>query len=232
VAYTVSLATIRRRVLQRSNMEDAAANQFVKTPELNDLINGSVAEWVDEVRGTTWNGTYKRSTQSLTTVSGTQTYALATDFLSCLSVDVFIAGSSPVISARPYQEEQRNAFVNLPVMYGWGFASPVFYQLQDTNISFIPIPQGAYSVKVNYVPTAPLLVADTDTIDSIHGWEEFIVLDSAIKVLGKTGSDVSMLEGRLERQRARIREMAPRRDQMTAERVHVIENAGYDEDYW
>lgn len=231
MAYPVTLGTLSERVLQRANLEGASS--FIKPYELTDLINGSVAEWVDEVRGTTWNGTYSRSSYAFSSVSNQQLYDLPPDFLTLLSVDVFIAGGSPVISAKPYQEEQRNAFRNMPVMFGWGFSHPVYYQVQGDKLSFIPIPQGAYSITLNYVPTAPRLEDANDAIDSINGWEEFIVLDSAIKCLLKTGSVdmVPQLGQRLEQQRQRIRAMAPRRDQSGAERVHVVQNVSDGWDY-
>lgn len=234
MAYTVSLATLSRRALQRVNLEGVRATQFIKEPELTELVNGSIAKWVDEVRGTTWNGTYNRSTQSISTADGISAYPLEDDFLSLISVDITIAGGSPVISARPFQEEERNVFRNYPVMSGWGFGSPIFYQLQGTDIAFIPVPQGVYSVTVNYVPTAPVLVDQDDTIDSVNGWEEFIVLDVAIKCLLKAGEleTIPALEQRFADERGRIRMMAPRRDQQGAERVHVIQNAGYFGDGW
>jgi hypothetical protein len=227
MSYLVSLETLSSRVLQRANLEGASA--FIKAQELTDLINGSIAEWVDEVRGTTWNGSYSRSSQTISTVNGTQTYALAAGFLSLISVDVAISGGV-VVSARSYQEEERNAFRNLPMLAGWGIAQPIYYQIQGSNISFIPVPSGTFSVTVNYVPTATVLVLPADTIDSINGWEEFIVLDAAIKCVIKAGQNdtVAVLTQRLEQQRARIRSLAPRRDQQFAERVHVIENAGGD----
>lgn len=228
MAYLVSLATLSERTLQRSNLEGNSA--FIKPYELTDLINGSIAEWVDEVRSTTWNGTYSRQPYRLTTVSGRQTYPLPQDFLTLLSVDIAISGGT-VVGARPYQEEERNAFRNFPITGGWSSTAPVFYQIQGTDLSFIPLPTAAYSVTVNYVPTAPVLADPDDTIDSINGWEEFIVLDAAIKCLIKAGEaeTIPILSQRLEQQRHRIRSLAPRRDQMSAERVHVIQNAGRDE---
>jgi hypothetical protein len=231
VAYTVTLATLCERVLQRGNLEGASA--FIKPFELVDLVNGSIAEWVDEVRGTTWNGTYSRSSQRIATTNGTQRYALAGDFLSLLSVDISIAGGAPVISARAYQEEQRNAFRST-ILGAWGLSNPIYYQVQGTDISFIPVPQGAYAVTINYVPTSPVLADPSDTIDSINGWEEFIVLDAAIKCLIKAGEaeTVPILSQRLEQQRQRIRAMAPRRDHQFAERVHVVENSSSGWDDW
>jgi hypothetical protein len=234
LAYQVKLAALQSRILRTANLEGAGA--FIPPEELTDSINESIAEWVDEVRGTTWNGTYSRSSYTFTTnPSGTpqQVYALPPDFLALLSVDVYVAGGSPV-QATAYQEEQRNALRGYSITSGWSSASPVYYQLQAGNISFLPIPQGSYSVTLNYVPTAPTLSDPDDYIDSINGWEAFIVIDAAIKCLIKAGEDAAIpaLEARLARQRERIRAMAPTRDQQTAERVHVVMNAGPDEWDW
>lgn len=232
MSYTVDLKTLKERTLQRANLE--GADDFITPQELTDLINGSIALWVDEVRGTTWNGTYNRSSYTFSTTNNTQTYDLPSDFLSLISVDVYITPGSPVVTAVAYQEEQRNLFKNNPVMFGWGFAHPVYYQLQGKKISFIPIPLGSYQVQLNYVPTAPTLSAPKDSIDSINGWDEFIVLDAAIKCLIKDGDMemVPILEQRLAQQRERIRAMAARRDQQTAEHVHVIANRGFSDWEW
>jgi hypothetical protein len=232
LSYPVKLSALSARTLQTSNLEGAGA--FITPDELTNYINGSIAEWVDEVRGTTWNGTYSRSSYTFSTTSNRQLYALPPDFLSLLSVDVHITQGSPVISAVAYQEEQRNIFRNYPAASAWGLLRPVFYQLQDGNISFIPVPQGAYQVTLNYVPTAPVLSDPDDHIDSINGWDEFIVLDAAIKCLIKAGelATIQELKDSRERQRERIRAMAPRRDQHTAERVHVVENQDFDEWGW
>lgn len=230
MAYQVKLSALCSRTLQTSNLE--GATEFITPTELIDYVNGSIAEWCDEVRGTTWNGTYSRSSLTFTTEANQQTYALPADFLTLLSVDVFIAGSP--ISAVAYQEEQRNAFDNYPIMFGWGASNPIYYQVQGDNISLVHAPQGEYEVRLNYTPTAPVLSDPDDYLDSINGWEEFIVLDAAIKCLTKAGEleMIQELKDRRERQRQRIRALAPRRDQQTAEQVHVVFNRGIDDWDW
>ncbi len=227
MAYLVSLGTLSERVLQRSNLQ--GRSRFISPYELTDLINGSIAEWVDEVRGTTWNGSYMRSSHDIPTVSGTRLYPMPQDYLSLLSVDIVTAAGGLAVPVPSYQEEERTRLLNMPV----GNGTSIHYQIQQTDISLLPIPQGEYVVTVNYVPTAPVLSDSLDEIDSINGWEEFIVLDAAIKCLLKAGEVdvIPILEQRLEKQRARIRSMAPRRDQQFAERVHVIENVGHDWEY-
>jgi hypothetical protein len=50
---------------------------------------------------------------------------------------------------------------------------------------------GTYHVV--YVPGPVDLSADGDTIDSVLGWEEYVVIDVAIKLKLKEGTDVSGL---------------------------------------
>ncbi|WP_146644938.1 hypothetical protein [Labilithrix luteola] len=223
----MTLADLKARALQRANLE--GATQFITSDELTDIVNGSIAEWCDEVRQTTWNGTYSRSSYSFTTSGNQKTYALPADFLSMISVDLFATFGAAPVAIYAFQEEQRNRFNAGPFSTGFGFSCPAYYQIQGQNIALIPLPAGAYQVTLNYVPTAPRLTDPDDTLDSINGWEEFIVLDAAIKCLIKAGEHetIQLLEGRLSAQRERIRAMASRRDQQTAEQVHVIANRDF-----
>jgi hypothetical protein len=230
MAYPVSLVSMMQTVRQRTNLEGATA--FITDQELTGYINGSLAEWYDEVRGTTWGGQYFRSIYPFQTIptqayQGAQNppvgsyYPLPPDFVSLTSCDVFITPNQ-VISCRAFQEEQRNMFRWYPV--GWLFDTPIFYQLWAGNIVFVPAPQSTFSVQINYVPTSPQLFNPSDTFDSINGWEEYVILDAAIKCLLKTGrmDMIQVFDARKAEQKERIRAMAPRRDMQTAEVVHEI----------
>jgi hypothetical protein len=226
VAYKVTLEQVLVRVRQKANVENVT--QFVTEAELTDMTNQSLAEWYDMIRLTTFGGQYYRSTYAITTVGTQGTYALPTDFLNLLSVDCFLtpgaSTTSMVRSARPYQEEQRNMFRYWPVG-GWLVSNPIFYQLQGPNISFIPTPQSAFQVNLNYTPTAPVLVSATDSFDSINGLDEWIVIDVAIKVLqkGNKSERIAQLSPYLMRQEARIKSTVGQRDQYGTETVHDVE---------
>ena len=228
MSYLISVGTIATRARQRANLEGATA--FLPDAELYDLINISYAEWYDLVRLTTWGGQYYRSAYSFSTVATTSAYALPADFLNLISVDIAITpNAQQVLTAKPYQEEERNMYRAYP--FGWISDRPVYYQLQGPNINFIPIPQAAFQITLNYCPAAKQLAGDSDSIDSINGWEEWIVLDVAIKMLTKDGQLDIMpaLTQQREAQRARIQSAAYRRDRGQAERVH--DRTG-DFDYW
>jgi hypothetical protein len=221
MAYRCTLQQIVTRAQQRANLEGAAG--FIPQPEWADMANQSIADWYDLVRLTTWGGQYYRSKAEITTGPGVDEYPLPGDFLSMISVDWFVAGftGNQVVSIKPFHEEQRNAFRNWPS--GWLLAQPVYYQLWGPNIAFQQ-PQGVFSVQINYVPTAPRLGNPTQTLDSINGWEEWIVLDVAKKALVKDGQlDIlGAIKADLAEQRARIVGAAAQRIQGAAEVVHDV----------
>ena len=222
MATPVTLAQMILRVRRRANLEGHEA--AFTDAELTDEINVSIADWWDMVRLTTWMGQYARSAWPITTVPQQSSYPLAPNHSAIISVDVNIQGNSYSISALPYGEEQRNMFKLVPYV-GWNFGvQSVWYQQQGSNINFLPTPTGNYQCTVNYTPTAPVLVQSEDYIDSVNGWEEWIVLDSAIKLLIKDGQmDIlPALQGRLAEQAARIKHAAAMADMNQAEGVHEV----------
>lgn len=226
MATPVTLAQMMLRVRRRSNLEGAAA--FVPDEEVIDNINTSLSEWWDMVRLTTYQGQIARMIWPIVTVANQSAYPLAPNTGSIISVDANINGQNYAISAMPYQEEQRNMFKLLPFV-GWSFGiQSIWYQLQGTNINFLPTPTANYNVVVNYVPTAPLLSAPLDVFNSINGWEEWIVLDAAIKVLIKDGQSemLSILQARADSQKERILHAAAQMDMNASEGVHESDAYG------
>lgn len=221
----VSLATLMLRVRRRSNLE--GHEEFIGDAELTDEINNSISEWWDLVTLTTFQGQYARSPWPIVTVANQQVYPLAPNHGKIISVDLVVSGMAPV-PVKAYQEEQRGMFTLFPLV-GW---SPgirrIWYQQQGNAISFLPIPSGGYLVQVNYVPTAPVLATPYGVLNSINGWEEWIVIDAAIKCLIKCGnaSLATSLQGRLEAQADRIRHAAAEADLNQSEGVHETEAYG------
>lgn len=248
MAYPVTLAQLQTRVLQRVNLEGVlsggAGDGFLTPQELTDYINVAIAKWYDEIRGTTWNGNYYRSPYVFQTTPAGSGYAgqvnpppgavykLPPDFLSVISVDAFVSPSL-IISCVPFQEEERNFYRFWLGAVGWFLGTTVYYQIQGAGaggtpqIVFMPPPQSVFQMQVNYIPTAPKLTSPSSSIDSVNGWDEFIVADAAIQVLMKAGrlDELQIMTGRREEERQRIRSMAPRRDNNSAERVHEIDTS-------
>jgi hypothetical protein len=56
------------------------------------------------------------------------------------------------------------------------------------------------------------LASDTDTVQGVSGWTEYIIVDAAIKMMQKEESDVSVLIAQKQALLARIEAMAHNRD--------------------
>ena len=233
MATPVSASTLMLRARRAANLE--GATEFIPDDELLDYINTSYASWYDLVRLTTWGGQYFRSAWPIVTIQNQSLYALAPNTASVISVARIIAHNNQPVPILPYQEEQRGVF-SPSMVIGWTpVAGRVFYQLQNAaaigsaagGINFLPIPSGGYSINVNYAPTCPVMTNPASTINSINGWEEYIVLKAAIKCLGKTGNGaaIAMLQPQLNEERARIENAAAEMD-LGNEGVHETEAYG------
>ena len=222
MARAVTLTTLQQRVQRRVNLEGATT--FLTTAELTDNINESIAHCYDLVRKA-FGDDYYRAAYSFSVTSGVSSYALPADFLDVISVDIQLSPTS-IISAKRYTERERNIYRWFPT--GWVFGQPVFYRLVGGNINFIPNPSGPFTITVNYVPAATKLVNGSDTFDGINGWEEFVVLDAAIKcaIKDQRYDLVQILQGERARQEQRILDLAPERNAGEAERVQDVYVSG------
>lgn len=87
---------------------------------------------------------------------------------------------------------------------------------EGTTIIAIPTP-GTLTLSQNI--TAPIvnqvcqMFSYTQTIDCFNGWEEYLVIDCAIKILGKEESDATVMGGRKAALLQRIQDIAENRDQ-------------------
>lgn len=223
MARTVSLVQLRTRVRQRADIENAR-DRFTDN-ELTDSLNESLSELYDLLVAS-YGQEYYRTSATISVVSQTNDYELPDDFYRVLSVDINLGGSQ-VLSARPYMEYERNRYKYIPA---WTYGYPLYYRLHGSNgtypngsLSFLPAPTGSYTVTLNYVPTLAKLNEDTDTFDGINGWEEYAVLDAAIKCFQKEESDPSLLLAQKEALRQRIMGMAPSRDANGPEKVNDVE---------
>ena len=71
-------------------------------------------------------------------------------------------------------------------------------------------PNGAYSMKLYYVPCAPLFVTGAESFDGINGWEEHVIMTAAIAVKTKKQDDTGQYRARKRELEERIKNHANR----------------------
>lgn len=222
----VRLDTMRTQVRYRANLESQTA--FITNAEINSYLNYWLRDLYDLVVQARGQDSV-RKTQSISTVSGTASYSLASDFYQLLSVDATL-GTNLVQTLRPYMEADRNRFQWVP---GWSYSSPAFYRIigstalsgaspSSPSIKFIPTPSGVYTVTVNYVPTFTDLSSDSDTVESFNGWDLYAIFRTVADCQAKGEEDPSYAMGQAADIKQRIASLAGQKDAGNAERVHDI----------
>jgi hypothetical protein len=210
----VRLDDLRTQVLQRSNREgDDPAAGFVTSAELNGYINRSWRRLYN-LLVERFQDQFAKASAPFAITDATDTYAWATigcsDFYKALGVDYQVGTYwQPVrrfnFADRGMQNPLGPLYANVPGLYD------LRYQLRGDGLVFMrPIP--SVNVRLWYVPVAPALVADSDTLDDVNGFAEYVVVDSAIKVLLKEESDTSALERERERLEALVISAGSSRD--------------------
>ncbi len=223
MARTVGMTSLALQVRQRADMQNSSG--FIGDSELYEYINQSIADLYDLIIAA-WGQDRYMATAGVVTASGVDTYPLPSDFYLLRGVDAVLGGNYSV-SLRPFMFNERNLYKSGP---GWLYGQPIAYRLEGSNIVFLPQPTGVFNVTLWYIPAPTRLVVGSETgtnvFDGVSGWEEYVVVDAAIKCLQKEESDPSVLMARKQELKARIEAMAPQRDAGAAERVTDVTMTG------
>lgn len=190
MATTMTLTELKNAVRQRSDMENS---QFVKDAELTSYINQSYFELYDLLVQKYGDNYFVASPYNFTTDGTNDEYTLPTDFYKLLGVDLALSNSTDSwVTIKPFNFAERNRYAvpNFQSFYG---ITNLRYRLMGNKLKFTPIPQANQQMRIWYVPRMNTLVNNTDTVDGISGWTEYIIIDAAIKCLQKEESDTTVL---------------------------------------
>lgn len=225
------LITLQELITESRQRADKEGSGFVQNTELIGYINKSATKLYDLLVGAYGND-YYAETVALPTINNQQYYDLPANFYKLIGLDYMI-GPTEALTLKPYQFNERNRF---RIGTYWnaitGVAGPR-YHITQNQISFLPIPDGVYNLEMHYVPVCPKMVDLTDTFDGINGWEEYIILDAARKMLQKEETDTTGLEKEIAAIVGRINQMAENRDAGQSFRVTDVRNVdGYSFGYF
>lgn len=212
---TTTLLQLRDRIKQRT--DNQYTDGFVSDTELDGLINLHYKELYELLQFT---GPHRVETEYTVTADGSVAYALPVDVYSIMVVHrVETNGSRSML--------ERHDVRNRPVS---GITAPaVSYRVVGgMRLELDPTPASGDYI-VTYVPVPPDLADNTDTLDGVLGWEEYVVtaasLDVAIKESVDTGL-ISLLERQMNRQRARVTTAAKNAEMVEASRIVDVRCGG------
>ena len=220
-----SLGEIRLMAQQRA---DRVNSNFVTLPEWNSfirlaqyelydlLIDQDQMRYVAPTAGFNSNGStflYPLPDGVLSFTGPDGNPFVAPPFYKLVGVDMGLANANQAwVTVTQFNFIDRNKFLypnSASTIYG------VFncqYRLNDKYIQFIPVPSGNQPFKLWYIPRLAVPLADTDIIDGVSGWTQYIIIRAAKYALDKEEADTTALDQELIFLRTRIEDAAKTRD--------------------
>ena len=200
---TYTESDLRTRARRRADMENST---FVTDAEIQDYLNSSISELHDYMVKSYED--YFVSEQTYNAPLATGGANLPDDFYKALGVDYESGGITSTLKA--YSFTERNVY-NTPYAVIDRLAEPM-YKIEGTKIKLIPGNSQSGTITLHYVPLATQFSATVTEIENvIPGYEEYVVVATAIRMLMKEESDVSALERERQQLASRIiRAISPR----------------------
>ena len=200
---TFTESDLRTRARRRADMENST---FVTDAEIQDYLNSSISELHDYMVKSYED--YFVSEQVYSVPIATGGANLPADFYKALGVDYNSGGITSSLKA--YSFSERNVY-NTPYAVIDRMAEPM-YKVEGNKIKLIPNNSQSGSITLYYVPQATQFSSTVTEIENvIPGFEEYVVVATAIRMLMKEESDFRALENERQQLSSRIiRAISPR----------------------
>lgn len=186
-------------------------SRFILDPEWNSMINLSAKHLYNML--VEKNEEFFVGPSTPLAVDGTnQSYNLPSDFYKLKAIDYTLNGVKTQMKRWVWAERE---FLKDNC---WELR----YRIIGNTLKFYPVPS-AQSFDVYYIPVLATLALDTDTMDGVCGFEEWVIWDVAIKALMKEESDVKdqlMERAKIE---SEIEDWAKVRDEAQPDRVQDVQ---------
>lgn len=217
MANTRTLAQLRTSVLSRFQWENSPdILPGGSTSQLNEWINEGIAELYDllldkaDDRFVVTPNVGDGSQISL--VAGQDTYALPSTFYRGRKVEILMSGT--IGSGTERYKRLFTAAVDASHVYTmWGLVAKGYrYRYQGQNVVLMPTPQAPDTIRVWYIPYAPRLVADGDTLEGWNQYEELVIQLAGLRGRMREELPTDDVEREIARLTARIRSASDGRD--------------------
>lgn len=209
-----TLLNLSTRARERADMTNS---QFIDTSELTNYINMGMLELYDALIQA--NEDYFTTSTTLTVSAGTNTAALPATFYKLRGLDYLLNGAYVNVPLFNFQDRNRASTKNI---WDAGIGDGRRYRVFADNILIQDIDNAAGTYRAWYVPSLAPLVNNTDTLPttlSKFGWDEYIVLFAAERMLNKEESDTADIKNQKNSLLARIVEMSANRQLEQSEQI-------------
>jgi hypothetical protein len=187
--------TLGNMKLEAQQRSDLVYSSNITDQEWNSMLSQSYKELYDILIQKFGDDYYIATPYSyLTTgqidpVYQAQVFPLPNDFYKLMRVEVALNPGDPNswITLRKFEAIQANLF-NYPNVYTFYGITNLRYRLWGSNLQIVPITSAGQTIRIWYSPRPNQLLVNTDTIDGISGYEEYVIADACMKALIKQES--------------------------------------------
>lgn len=233
-----TLSELRTLVTQRADL--ALNDQFITTAEVNGLINRAISKLWDlalENPGQMFIPPQDFSFTAPTTAPNVYSLAGAYKVTGVeLWADAQGSMRVPLQPAMPDEVPGLMSTSNIAsTLFGGRYRVSGGLGLTSTSglvLMLYPPAQANQTVVVHYVPPAPILVNDSTPVTFPNGWEDYVVIDAAIKCIAKEEGDTRELQRQRDELGEAIKSASSSLDRGEPERVQDVVTSGYGYDGW
>lgn len=199
--------TLTELILAARQRADMVNSTFIPDSEWTSYINASYAELYD-ILVSRFEDYYSKTTTFTITSGNSQ--ALPADFYKVRGVD-FQLSPGDWASIRKFNFAERNRVDNVTLRTVRGQFDKQ-YRVMGQNLLILPENNAGGTYRLWYIPRFTKLVNGNDQAGDVLDFEEYIVVDAAIKALVKEESDTQVLLLTKQQLKDRIEAMAANRD--------------------
>lgn len=213
---SVTLLELRDSAKDRADM---TGSNRIDTAQWNEYINKSKDRLYDLLIAA-YDSEYYTKSALINVVANTDTYPLPLDYYKTVLMEYIIDQyHSYPLKKFNFIEKNRSVY---PIGFN-RYGNYLKYREVADNVIFHPSPITNCVLKLWYIPLATNLVADIDSLKGFNGWEEYIILDVAIKAARSEETDTKDLERDRLMLMSQLQEMAENRNVNCSSRIQNVE---------
>jgi len=175
----------------------------INDSQLTGWINSSISALRDTICEV--DNSYFLTYEDVAVSSGTREYDLPSDFFKVVGVDAYdssLADEYSTMNHFNWTERYDSSYV--------GTKANTRYHIRGNTLHLHPTPTWSGTVRLEYLPVYTNLVDPSDSVSLYNNWQEYVILDCAMKCAGAVGTDPQLYMAQLQKAEQRITSFAKR----------------------
>lgn len=224
MARIFTVGEVITKARRQTKMDGASGLKFVTAEEARAIVSQSWT-WLHGILIKA-DPDYFEDVQTIIT-TGLAENPLPDDYLSTKRIDYVVNGVAQHELQRITVREITRYEVSTAATVAWAEA----YRIVAGNVVLYATPPSGQEYRHIYTTAPEDLDEDEDEIDGRAGWEEILVLRTAIRFLIKSQEDTTDLQKELDAELQRIVLQADERTPMAGQTIADVESYDYDGDW-